>query len=1013
MFAPSQGSNSFDYGTQDHTANADSMASLFGSGTRKSSFVSNPYASSTRRDSLTDTEALLQLSIESFIQSKASIASIRQLSSFQNSQHWNLSNASKLMEFILDVSKNEPLDVHIIVMLSLIVPQWSTSTIYFTMVYLGTDSVSMQIILVDWVLQQHNNVKRSRASLRLLAHIVVSMTNYISPDRSTLLVGLADGEMQLLGKMAMETYQETVNNATKDSTIRADEVACLSLLSCFSLHSMTDWLVQLNDNDVSALVRSLLKNAHQVSCTDDADDVNLGMISLQLLSLIQATLPDDIDIFPDFTNMIHSTNIIDKVMRFATVPGSTGISNQALTTIQVWSVCQDEAWVSFLSLEQDWGTTLMELWNGLCNRHVKGLPIILVLHSVVTLTSKRILDQVLSSTENSHVKLLDLIFALVQHEDTEVASQSSALLRLLLNDRKYTLQHDALSRQLWSVMASFPVESLVEIVVTLSLMGPASHSILICMMDVLEMVLQYTTDGTNLRTKQVESLIDLLSEGKSGCDPDESLIEEDTPQANNLSKLMDDSHISLVDVEKETGQQPRGLDRSVQLATGIVLVRMASTLDSILQKRMCKAIQEYIGNVKMLELATSRDWTRRLFRLQSLLAITGGEQEEVLAAAIFHVHQCHRQELQSRDEEIIIYKKQLRDAQDRIDELSREKTLLQRAVKTNAMVFERDMKKATRAAGSKAKQLAEVHIGERKLAEEKLAEVMVRMNVAENRQRDAEQQLQAQIGMYQEKVEELAEAKSRVDELTRKQAENQMNVEQCKLDTMRLMTEVDGARDFAEEMEARYKSAARRLESSQANLQAAKVAYSELQEEVESICGSLVSLSTIYQVKEEDIVNMHDAFDRKAKDAKRKVEVERSRVEELEAETDRLQRDNERMLKKLTRVKDELEEERRDRAEESARRKRNGPVSYINQLHNSTASEKDLTSKNPKSARKYLSGKENSIDHESSRREQERISSAKSSSTTSSSRRREKDYETSERSRASASSSRREHSLYR
>jgi hypothetical protein len=187
------------------------------------------------------------------------------------------------------------------------------------------------------------------------------------------------------------------------------------------------------------------------------------------------------------------------------------------------------------------------------------------------------------------------------------------------------------------------------------------------------------------------------------------------------------------------------------------------------------------------------------------------------------------------------------------------------------------------------------------------------------------------------------------------------------------------------------------------------VAYSELQEEVESICGSLVSLSTIYQVKEEEIVNMHEVFDRKAKDAKRKVEVERSRVEELEAESDRLQRDNEKMLKKLTRVKDALEEERRDRAEEAARRKRNGPVSYINQLHSSTASEKDLTSKNPKSAKNYMNGKENSIDHRSSsRREQERTSSDKSSSTIS--RRRERDYEASERSRAS-SSSRREHSL--
>ena len=314
------------------------------------------------------------------------------------------------------------------------------------------------------------------------------------------------------------------------------------------------------------------------------------------------------------------------------------------------------------------------------------------------------------------------------------------------------------------------------------------------------------------------------------------------------------------------------------------------------------------------------------------MATFGEEFEDMISSTLYDAQQCFRQELYSGKEEISGYKNQLRDSQDRIEDLSKAKALLQRAIKTNAMLFERDVKKAIRKAESRANQLAEVHLGERKGAERQLAEAIGRMNTAESRQCDAKQQLETQKEKHMQQIKELGLAKSRIEELTVQHTEQQMKTEQCKLDTQKLMTEVDATRNYADDMQARFKSAARRLESSQDNLQKAKIAYKELQEEVESIYGSLVSLATIYEAKENDIVDMQQVFERKAKDAMRKVELERSRTEELETESDRLQHMNEKLLKKLTRVKETLEDERNDRAEEAARRNRNGPVSYINQL---------------------------------------------------------------------------------
>lgn len=89
--------------------------------------------------------------------------------------------------------------------------------------------------------------------------------------------------------------------------------------------------------------------------------------------------------------------------------------------------------------------------------------------------------------------------------------------------------------------------------------------------------------------------------------------------------------------------------------------------------------------------------------------------------------------------------------------------------------------------------------------------------------------------------------------------------------------------------------------------------------------------------------------------AKKKLQAEHNKNEILEESELRLQRENERLLRKLARSKEKLEQERRERQEEMERRKRHGPVSYINQLH-----DESMTSEKSSRRDRFATGKENS-----------------------------------------------------
>ena len=85
--------------------------------------------------------------------------------------------------------------------------------------------------------------------------------------------------------------------------------------------------------------------------------------------------------------------------------------------------------------------------------------------------------------------------------------------------------------------------------------------------------------------------------------------------------------------------------------------------------------------------------------------------------------------------------------------------------------------------------------------------------------------------------------------------------------------------------------------------------------------------------------------------AGRKLRREEERNRELAGAVDQQRHENEKLCRKLAKYKERLEDERRQRQDEASRRKRNGPVSYINQLHQTATSDPSVRDRPP--SRKY------------------------------------------------------------
>jgi regulator of replication initiation timing len=564
-----------------------------------------------------------------------------------------------------------------------------------------------------------------------------------------------------------------------------------------------------------------------------------------------------------------------------------------------------------------------------------------------------------------------------------VATYSAALLCTLLSDRQEVATNDELSRAIWSAMSSFPLERLVDGIVKLSLSSRACQPLLLHVMDTVELLMCYVEPGGSsfleLGSQRVESLVDTMRKTgvsvDAAADQNTSMLdeEEDTPQLSNVSRPGGSSTPSQAETLSFSG-----LDRSIRMAAATILGRMTSgpfaSLDERslqLQLHIHSALHGYVSGLgaEIVNHGASYNLNCRSVRLYSLLASLSKEFESQIASVLSNVDGSRRKQLQDRQQDLRKCERDVNEARMQARAYAAEKTKYKNAVRSQAVLLERDRAHIVKQASIRAEQLVKVHFSERAKAEARLEQVAGRANQAESLREEAERQAKASREAEEKAKDELQDALAKLEETQKALDERRDQEEDRKAEMEQARQELEDAREELEDLNARFECAQKELQQSKRELSGTKDAYGQLQDELEVVFSNLSALAQIYEIKESEVVSIVEQKDRAIQEARRQSEEEIQRAGELVENQTRLELENERLKKKLARAKEKLETERQKRHEDEARRKRSGPVSYINQLHKSSSSDRM-----ERSDRKALSSRDNSRSHSSTSRDRSRSS---------------------------------------
>jgi myosin protein heavy chain len=413
------------------------------------------------------------------------------------------------------------------------------------------------------------------------------------------------------------------------------------------------------------------------------------------------------------------------------------------------------------------------------------------------------------------------------------------------------------------------------------------------------------------------------------------------------------------------------MDPTIAAAAATAVARYGATCQSkspALKSRIHGVIHDYVGSFSTPKNDITFDLHRRFFRLQTLAASASDVDEAMLATTQWKQVEYHRHELQTRADEVTQYQQQINQLNERIQTLMAEKREVQLSVKSQAVLFQRQLNKCKSAARMEASRLVEHHGEERSKAEHRVVDAMRRIKMAESKQEEAEQRATASKDSERKANNEVHTERSKVLDVERKLKEKEASDQKKANEVAQLRLKVEDAQMQVSEKADQVATVEKQLDEKDSQLQHASQAHGELQEELESAYEKLVTLAQIYEIKEEETEETSRKMDRDVRNSRRKLEHEIRRNEELEEDNTKLQRDSERLGKKLERAKERLQNELQDRADEKERRKRTGPISYINQLHTSTNESQRSSTMSAKDRSRLFAGKENSLYSSSSSR---------------------------------------------
>lgn len=542
----------------------------------------------------------------------------------------------------------------------------------------------------------------------------------------------------------------------------------------------------------------------------------------------------------------------------------------------------------------------------------------------------------------------------------------SRLLIKLLSDRRSVLFHDETSRTIWLGIDPLVAEKHWRVVLDHTSKDDIGKPLLLSLLDSFLVLLQdvdcRNSLSNHVNANDIESMVYLIKprdvrfdftgedEASLHCDKN---IEIETPPLNNLSR-MDEASICL---EREEVQEPSGWDWAIRLSAAACLAELSCNSElspkddivGVLISRISSALNEFLSEVFKKDIESSVfstyiDRTKRLLRLQ--IAMSLPENEEFLADLLHSSQSCQRGTLRGVEKEIKLKVQELELAEAKEKIAHAEITRLSRCLQTRTMLFQQELSRTKVKASQEAKQIVSFHAAERPKAEKKAA-------VAANRISEISSEwdvLKAESNELRREASkariDLVAATSRADEIDGAllEAQKQLDVETKKAEELaeRVATGCDELVAF----ERKQHELLQTITDREKQISNVHESNQQLHGNLEDIFADMCSLAQIFEYNERQSEILRQKSTREMGAAEQRCHSERQRKLELEAQVRSLEKENDKLYRKLAKYKEMLELERKGRKvevelrkEAEHRKKRNGPVSYLNSLHTSNISE--------------------------------------------------------------------------
>lgn len=760
-------------------------------------------------------------------------------------------------------------------------------------------------------------------------------------------------------------------------------MAC-SILSIVLKQDQISSDAHLDRSTLNVICSDLLRQATFLSYGQLPSDgskwqLHRALVSTSLLSVFQWRY--DLDLL-EFENLVQTTSLVENVASFVFVRLSDSSTSEgplwtrdrsndsakayALDLICCWSLTGNNGWSIFGKHENVWGLCVKEFWEAATAEDVHGMTTnlakVALLHHCQRLTARGILFFVFQnhgSTGESQSDLARLILTslikMFRHPSFSVKILAVRLVWILLSDRNSVSTHDNISRSFWSSLDKPMVDEILQLVLLSSSVKSTCHPLFLSLVDLLNVILQDPQSSNSvlesLNADSVEKLIhhtESVQQDYSGNDEwnaDLGLsLDSDTPPANNLSRL-DDTVIN----DEPAVIPSSGLGILIQLSIATMLAHLGYSGNTspcnehnVLKVRICTAVNDFFMNQVIASKNDERsnemlsfDGSKRKLCLQTLLFTS--DNQDFVARTFFSAQLLQNNKFKQATEDTFAAQRKLRKMEECCQELEKQNFAYQSRLKGQSIVFEREISRVRRSAGSDSQQLVTIHAAERERAETRAKHLASQVESVESQLQEVLIEAEESQKKVTESKEALDTALNEVSELRRNNQDLSCQISQDEARVKELEGELysrsatlDSLHKSREELENEIRSRGEIINRSDGT-------NKMLHDDLEELFADVVNLATVYEAKEQEAAALalkQTQIESIEKDLRR----EKDRNGEITGTVKKLRDENDKLYAKLEKYRAKLDDERKRRTEESSRRKRNGPVSYINQLHQSSSS---------------------------------------------------------------------------